>query len=303
MPSRSFPRAIWIGAGIVLAVVLAVLVLRQLGSDSQRDAGAGSAVGNQFDPADFVGARPKLDAPYVVTEHEVVAAMLAMADVRPNEHVIDLGSGDGRILIAAARSHGARGLGVDIDPARIREATANARAARVGDRVEFRRQDLFRTPLREADVLTLYLTQEVNLQLRPRILEQMRPGTRVVSHDFDMGDWRPDGRQRIGTANVYLWLVPARVAGRWTLTANGRTATLDLQQRYQHVDGRVGAGDQTRRVEQGQVYGERIRFIADLGEGRRVFEGRVEGERIVPRQAGAGWRAVRAAGSPAPASG
>ena len=303
MRSRSIPRALLIGAGIVAASVLAILIFRQLAGDGPRSAGVGSAVGNEFDPADFVGARPQLDAPYVVTDHEVVAAMLAVADVRPNEHVIDLGSGDGRILIAAARSHGARGLGVDIDPARVREATANARAARVSDRVEFRRQDLFRTPLGEADVLTLYLTQDVNLQLRPRILAEMRPGARVVSHDFNMGAWRPDRRQRIGTANVYLWLVPARVAGRWALTADGRTATLELEQRFQHVDGRVGVGAQTRRVEQGQVYGERIRFIADLGEGRRVFEGRVEGDRIVPRQAGAGWRAVRAQASGQPASG
>ena len=210
MPSRTFPRAVWIVAGIVLAAVLAVLVFGQLGSDSQRDDGAGSAVGNQFNPADFVGARPQLDAPYVVTDHEVVAAMLAVADVRPNEHVIDLGSGDGRILIAAARSHGARGLGVDIDPARVREATANARAARVSDRVEFRRQDLFRTPLGPADVLTLYLTQEVNLQLRPKLLKELKPGTRIVSHAFDMGDWKPIRTEKVGSSTVYYWVVPER---------------------------------------------------------------------------------------------
>jgi SAM-dependent methyltransferase len=221
----------------------------------------------------------------------VVDAMLALAEVRPNDYVLDLGSGDGRILIAAARSHGARGLGVDIDPARVREAEANARAAQVSDRVQFRRQDLFRTPLREADVVTLYLTQDVNLRLRPRLLAELRPGTRVVSHDFNMGDWRPDQRQRIGSANIYLWVVPARVAGRWTLSGDGRTATVELQQAYQRLEGRVAGGP---RIEQGQVNGDRVRFIADLGDGRSVFEGRVAGNRIVPLQANSDWQAVRA---------
>ena len=287
MPSRSFLRAVLTGAGVVLALLLAIAAVRYLDGDSRPG-------GDGFNPADFVRSRPKLDAPFVATDYEVVDAMLAMAEVRPDDHVIDLGSGDGRILIAAARSHGARGLGVDIDPARIRESIANARAARVADRVEFRRQNLFDTPLAEADVLTLYLTREVNLRLRPRILTEMRPGARVVSHDFDMGDWRPDQRQRIGSATIYLWVVPARVAGRWTLSADGRTAMIELQQRYQQLSGRVSADGGARRVEQGQVSGERIRFVADLGDGRQAFEGRFAGDRIEPLQPGAGWRAVRA---------
>ena len=291
MPSRAFLRAVLIGGGVVLALLLAILAFRSFTGGPEPD----QQMANGFDPADYVRTRPKLDAPYVVTDYAVVDAMLAMAEVGPNDQVIDLGSGDGRILIAAARSHGARGLGVDIDPARVREAEANARAARVADRVAFRRQDLFQTPLQDADVLTLYLTQEVNLRLRPRILAQMRPGARVVSHDFDMGDWRPDQRQRIGTATIYLWIVPARVGGRWTLTAGGNRATLELRQSYQRLEGRIadGAGAGSR-VEQGVVNGERIRFIANLGEGRRVFEGRVRDERIEPLQPDAGWQAVRA---------
>ncbi len=297
MPSRSFPRALLIGAGIVLAILLAIVAFRSLGRDEAPKRTS------EFDPAEFVRSRPKLDAPYVATDYEVVEAMLAMAEVRPDDYVIDLGSGDGRILIAAARSHGAHGLGVDIDPARIRESTANARAARVADRVQFRRQDLFETPLRQADVLTLYLTQDVNLRLRPRILAEMRPGTRVVSHDFNMGDWRADQRQRIGSATTYLWVVPARVSGRWRLTAGDRSATLDLQQRYQQLWGSVAtASGEGGRVEQGRVFGDRVRFIADLGDGRRVFEGRVAGDRMESVQpaspasaseAGA-WQAVRA---------
>jgi SAM-dependent methyltransferase len=291
MPSRSVARAALVGAGTVAAVLLAILAIRHLTADRPTE--------QAFDPAEFVRSQPKLDAPYVATDYEVVDAMLAMAEVKPDDFVVDLGSGDGRILIAAARSHGARGLGVDIDPARIAESTANARAARVADRVQFRQQDLFQTPLRDADVLTLYLTQEVNLRLRPRILAEMRPGARVISHDYDMGDWRPDQRERIGAANILLWVVPARVAGTWTLTADGQRATLALEQRYQRLDGRATADGSSSRVEQGQVYGDRIRFIANLGEGRRTFEGRVAGDRIDPLQPGAGWRAVRAPGSAA----
>ena len=288
---RSLLRAVLVGAGIVLVVVLAILLMRPTTREP--------AAENGFDPAEYVRNRARSVAPYVATDYEVVDAMLALAEVRPDDNVVDLGSGDGRILIAAARSHGAHGLGVDIDPARIREATANARAARVADRIQFRQQDLFETPLGDADVLTLYLTREVNLRLRPRILAEMRPGARVVSHDFDMGDWRADQRQRIGSATIYLWVVPARVAGRWTLTASGRSAVIELLQRYQRLDGQVVAGG-SGRVEQGVVNGDRIRFVADLGEGRRAFEGRVAGDRIAPLQPGAGsgdWQAVRAPGS------
>ncbi|HWT13115.1 MAG TPA: methyltransferase domain-containing protein [Allosphingosinicella sp.] len=287
MPSRSFLRAMLVGAGVVLAALLVFAAWRHFTAEPEAGAPA------DFDPSAFVH-RPKLDAPYVVTDYQVVDAMLAMAQVRPEDHVIDLGSGDGRILIAAARSHGARGLGVEIDPARIREAEQNARAAGVAHRVEFRRQDLFETPLAEADLVTLYLTPEVNLRLRPRILAQMRPGTRVVSHDFDMGEWRPDARQRIGSATILMWIVPARVAGRWTLDIGGRRAELELQQRFQQLSGTLAGGGRSARIEQGVVAGARIRFVAETAGGRRVFEGRVEGDRIVPLQADAGWRAARA---------
>ena len=288
MKSRPFLRAMLVGAGAMLALVLAFLLFR--GSSAPQP-----ALPENFDTAQFVAGRPKLDAPYVATDIEVVDAMLGMAQIRPGEHVIDLGSGDGRILIAAARSLGAGGLGVDIDPARVRESQANARAAGVAARVAFRRQDLFDTPLAGADVLTLYLLPEVNLRLRPRILTQMRPGTRVVSHDFDMGDWRPDQRQRVGTATVLLWIVPARIEGRWLLTDGARRATLDLDQQFQAFIGTAAVADgRTARVEQGSLAGADIRFLLDLGDGRRTYEGRVEGDSIVPRDPRAGWRLARA---------
>ena len=287
MPSRSFLRAMLVGAAVVVAVLLAVAAYRSLTGEPEQPTG-------NFDPANFVSEAPQLDAPYVVTDYEVVDAMLAMARVRPDDYVLDLGSGDGRILIAAARSHGARGLGIEIDPARIREADANASAARVGHLVQFRRQDLFETPLGEADVLTLYLTAEVNLRLRPRILEQMRPGARVVSHDFDMGEWRPDARQQVGSAALYMWIVPARAEGSWRLEVDGRTATLQIDQNFQQIEGTVTSEGGTSRVEQGRVVGRRVHFLADPGDGRRVFEGRISGDRILPIRGQSGWQAVRA---------
>lgn len=282
--SRTFVRATLVGAAVMMAILIGLYLVRAPDVVTRP---------SSFDPADFVLSRPKLDAPYVATDYEVVDAMLALAEVRPDHVVVDLGSGDGRILIAAARSHGARGLGIDIDPQRIRESNANARAAGVTSRVTFRRQDLFETPLRDADVLTLYLSPEINLRLRPRILAEMRPGTRVVSHDFDMGDWRWDRRERVGSATIYLWVVPARAAGRWTVTGDGATARLDLTQRHQEIEGTATAGGRTTRVEQGRMSGNQIHFIADLGNGRRPYEGRVEGNRIVPAAANAGWQAVR----------
>jgi hypothetical protein len=137
---------------------------------------------------------PGLDIPYVPSPPEVVAQMLALANRSRNDVLYDLGSGDGRIVIEAARRFGTRGVGVDLDSVRVEEATANARRRGVQDRVRFRRQDLFETDLRPATIVTLYLFPQVNLELRPKLFEQLRPGTRVVSHAFNMGDWEPDTR-------------------------------------------------------------------------------------------------------------
>jgi ubiquinone/menaquinone biosynthesis C-methylase UbiE len=150
------------------------------------------------------------DVPYVPTPEKVVERMLEIANVGPNDLVYDLGSGDGRILIAAAKKHGARGVGIDIDPDRIREARANARSAGVSDRVEFREGDLFKTDLSQASVVTLYLLSSVNLQLRPKLLSELKPGTRIVSHAFDMGDWKPLKVEKVGSSTVYYWVVPER---------------------------------------------------------------------------------------------
>ncbi|MDJ0572815.1 MAG: methyltransferase domain-containing protein [Pleurocapsa sp. MO_192.B19] len=154
----------------------------------------------------------KPDVVYVPTPQEVVDEMLKLAQVTKDDLIYDLGSGDGRIPITAAQRHGTRGIGIDINPQRIREANENAREAGVTDRVEFLQQDLFESDISEATVVTLYLLPELNLRLRPQLFEQLRPGTRIVSHDFDMGDWEPD---RVVATNegsmIYLWVVPEEI--------------------------------------------------------------------------------------------
>jgi precorrin-6B methylase 2 len=167
--------------------------------------------------ANLETAREKLDVPYVPTPHHVVAKMLKMAKVSRNDIVYDLGSGDGRIVITAAQRYGSRGLGYDLDPKRIEEANENARAAGVTDRVRFVQQDLFEADLSQATVVTLYLLPEVNLKLRPKLLKELKPGTRIVSHNYGLGDWDPIKTETLssptGTHFVFYWVVPE--AGTW----------------------------------------------------------------------------------------
>lgn len=153
------------------------------------------------------------DVPYVPTPQNVVDEMLTLARVKKNDVVYDLGCGDGRLVITAVSKYGAkRGFGVDIDPQRIEESNANAKTAGVTDRVSFAVQDLFQTDLSEASVVTLYLLPAVNLRLRPKLLSELKPGTRVVSHSFDMGDWKPDKTVTVqpGGQILYLWTIPAK---------------------------------------------------------------------------------------------
>jgi SAM-dependent methyltransferase len=276
MTTRSFARPLLAGA---IAASLAL---------SACQGGA-----NQSADGNAAGDAPSITAPQGATELEIVRAMLDLAEVRPEDLVVDLGSGDGRIPIMAAQLKGARGLGVEIDPGRIRQSNANASRAGVATRVEFRQQDLFVTPLNEVTVLTLFLLPEINLQLRPKILAQMRPGTRVVSNTWDMGDWRPDRRRTVGGTNIFLWIVPAAIDGRWTFQGDGGgSGELAVTQSYQDFAGTVSAGGRTGPIGDGQLSGDRIAFTADLGQGRRRYEGRVEGNSMT----GNGWRAARASG-------
>ena len=175
---------------------------------------AGAALaGSALLPA-RTGAQSAIPAPtrspdvvFVPTPREIVDEMLAVAKVGPNDLLYDLGSGDGRIPITAAQRWGTRGLGIDIDPQRIAEANANAIAAKVTDRVRFIQGDLFEMDLSPATVITLYLLPDLNLKLRPKLL-QLKAGTRIVSHDFSMGDWKPDRQIDKGSKTVYFWTVP-----------------------------------------------------------------------------------------------
>jgi ribosomal protein L11 methylase PrmA len=156
------------------------------------------------------GAAQAFDVPYVPTTEAVVDKMLEMAKVGPDDVVYDLGSGDGRIVITAAQKYGAKGLGVDIDPERIKEANQNAQAAKVTDKVKFKQGDLFEVDLRPATVVTLYLLPDINLKLRPKLLSELKPGTRVVSHNYHMGDWKPEQTVQLEGHTVYFWTIPEK---------------------------------------------------------------------------------------------
>jgi SAM-dependent methyltransferase len=184
-----------------MRIILALLALGLAGcAEATADRTAQSAASTLREP----------DIHYEPTPQPVVEQMLELARVRAGDVVYDLGSGDGRIPITAARMPGVRGVGIDIDPVRIEEANANARAAGVTDRVSFRNEDLFVADFSEASVVTLFLYPDLNLKLRPRLLKELRPGARVVSYWHDMGDWKPDRVEAVGDANIYLWTIPER---------------------------------------------------------------------------------------------
>lgn len=198
-------------------------------------------------PDDFY---PGLDVPFVPSPDPVIDAMLALTNPRAGEHIMDLGCGDGRIVLEAlSRVPGLTGVGVDIDPARIREANTNAALRGLAGRVRFLEQNIFDTEVR-ADVVTLYLLPEVNLALRPTLFSSLAPGSRVVSHDFDMEDWRPDATAHIPRKRVFLWVIPASLGGHWVVERApeaeprlGAGTGLELMQGFQTLVGSDPAGD------------------------------------------------------------
>ena len=226
-------------------------------------------------------ASVSLDVPYVPTPSEVVDRMLRVAKVGPEDFVIDLGSGDGRIAIAAVKDHGARGaMGVDLNPQRIAEAKANAEEAGVTDKVQFREQNLFETDFSKASVLTMYLLPDVNISLRPKILE-LKPGTRVVSHAFDMDEWESDHFERVGGRSVYLWIVPARVEGRWQLQGPDSTLELSLSQQFQHVSGTARDASGGVMPVKGKLSGTRLELAIGENENEKRFSGDVQGSSML----------------------
>ena len=215
-------------------------------------------------------AQPAEEVPFITSPDNVTLEMLNAAGVKRGDHVIDLGSGDGRIVILAARQFEATGLGVEIDPRLVEISKTNARNAGVADKVEFREQDLFKTDLAAATVITMYLLPEVNLQLRPSLLA-LKPGTRIVSHDWDMGDWKPDRTTVVPVPNkavgleksskVHLWTVPARVDGLWCAAGLLRGASIRIAQKYQTFEGVLAWRDRTRSLV-GNINGTELRVPA-----------------------------------------
>ncbi len=249
-----------------------------------------------------------LDVPYVPTKPEVVAKMLEMAKVGKDDVLYDLGCGDGRIVITAAKLFGTRGIGIDINPERIKESRANAEAEKVTDKVTFLEQDLFQTDFHEASVVTLYLLSSVNLRLRPILFAQLKPGTRVVSHDFNMDAWRPDDSAVVTTPDgmthdVYFWLLPANASGTWEWTeaeGGGKVPfRVDLEQRFQVLGGTASAGGRPAALTGPKIAGDRISFTIDEDRNGKLLSVAYEGRVI--RDSIEGTRTVRGAGKPAPA--
>jgi SAM-dependent methyltransferase len=229
-----------------------------------------------------------LDVPYVPTPKRVVDKMLDIAQVGSTDMVYDLGCGDGRLIITAAKEKGARGVGIDLNPTRIIESNENAARAKVKDRVTFIQQDLFETDFSEATVLTLYLLPEVNLMLRPRILTELKPGSRVVSHDFDMKEWEPDDTAVIGSSHIYYWVVPANFSGIWYLTVGSEKGSsrysIIIEQSFQEIEGLALSGSSQKLLKTGKVKGEILEFTVEQPiDGKVVpekFEGRMVGNTI-----------------------
>ena len=198
-----------------------------------------------------------------------------MAKVSKNSVVYDLGCGDGRIVITAAVRYGARGVGIDIDPDRIRESRQNARVAGVANRVRFVQGDLFQTDFHEATAVMLYLLTSLNVQLRPILLRQLKPGTPVVSHDFMMGDWQPDEINAVNGASIFLWIVPARVAGVWQWPVSGAFGIdryeLNLRQEFQKLTGSLQINGKEEPITGLTLSGDRLEFSS----GPRHFSAQV----------------------------
>jgi SAM-dependent methyltransferase len=224
------------------------------------------------------------DVIWVPSPDDVVERMLTMAQTTPNDYVIDLGSGDGRIAIMAAKKFGARAMGVEYNPDMVRLSQKNAQAAGVAGKASFKQADIFTTDFSQATVVTMYLLPSLNLKLRPLILA-MKPGTRIVSHSFSMDDWTADEVSNVDGKRAYFWIVPANVQGTWSLemTAEGRTerAELSLEQHYQQISGAVMRGPIAEGLREPRLRGFRIAFgHVDAAGVQREFNGRVTGDKM-----------------------
>jgi SAM-dependent methyltransferase len=250
--------------------------------------------------AEFRARYPGPDILFVATPEQVGVEMLRLASVTPQDVVFDLGSGDGRLVIVAAHEFGARGVGVEIDAPLVQTSREHARTSGVADRATFLWQDLFATDLQSATVVAIYLRDDVNLKLRPKLLNELRPGSRLVSHDFGMGDWEPDRVQRVQGPTrlhtLYLWVIPGHAEGVWRVQQGAGEARLTLIQRYQTLTGTLAANGREETLTDARLTGDRITFTA----GGQSFTGRVSAEAIEDGTVRAGsappvlWSARRA---------
>jgi SAM-dependent methyltransferase len=250
------------------------------------------------------------DIHYVPTPQELVDVMLETARVGEHDVVYDLGSGDGRLIITAAKKYGASGVGIDIDPQRIAESRENARKAGVENKLRFLEQDLFESDFHEATVVTLYLLSELNLRLRPQLLAQLKPGTRVVSHAFMMGDWQPDEHKTIEvngqSYDAYFWIVPANMSGHWKVTGDRSSdfpRNVSVDQKFQKIT--VYSGDTGELLGEGKVNGTTFTLGTNnkgTNAEAKLFQGKIDGDTIQATTSGNEehrWRAAREAGSKA----
>ncbi len=256
--------------------------------------GPQSAFSQEYQPT--LGQEGK-DVIWMPTPAELVAAMLDMAKVTPSDSVIDLGSGDGRIVIAAAK-RGATALGVEYNPDMVELSRRNAQKEGVAAKATFMQGDIFETDFSRATVLTMYLLPDLNIRLRPKILA-MKPGTRVVSHAFSMGDWEPDQTREEEGRTAYFWVVPAKVAGAWSLRSNTGSAELTLQQTYQKIEGSLRMDGKDLPLKDAKLDGDRIRFTVAVGNptvweySGRVHGDTIDGTTMITGGAAAKWTAER----------
>ena len=250
--------------------------------------------------------------PYVPTPQVVVDAMLDFAKVEPRDFVIDLGSGDGRIVLTAAQRYKARGMGFDIDPELVQQSNAEAQKRGIADRVSFVQQDVLQAKIDQATIVTLYLLPGMMQTLQAKFIRELKPGTRIVSHDFPFGDWKPDREasvdvpEKYGTpghwkSTLFYWVVPAQVQGAWQLSAPALSAeplSLALQQQFQMLEGTTTARGKRVPVTGGKVEAHQVAFKVALPNGTYDFKGVVEGERMRGEAVQGGrsvaWTAVRA---------
>ena len=225
-----------------------------------------------------------LDVPYVPTPNNVVERMLDLTDVKSSDYVIDLGSGDGRIVIAAAK-RGANGHGIDLDPERIAEARENARREGVDGQIMFMEENIFDTDFSEASVITMYLLPSVNKKLRPELINKLQPGTQVVSHSFDMGSWKADKKVVVKnngrSHDIYYWVIPAQAEGTWTWSYNGNNYNMTVNQRFQEVSVKLTDGSDTFfDIHKAELKGKRLTVRASSEDQNYIFSGRVEGDKV-----------------------